>query len=81
MCASVVDRLQRSVGEVGGRKVRDGVAAWLEEQDGVVALHHGSAAELGAHATPQRLGVKHALWNVGHEESAVGVTTEWPLLP
>ena len=79
--AAVIGRPQRSLGEVTDREVRDRVAAGLEQQHGIVALHYGAPAELGAHTAPQRLGVQHALRDACHEELSVGVAAEWPLLP
>ena len=79
--AAMVARLQRAVGEVGEREVGDRVAAGLEQQHGVVALDDRAAAELGAQPAPQRLGVEHALRHPGHEELAVGVAAQRPLLP
>ena len=79
--AAVLDRLQRAFREVRAREVRDRVAAGLEEQDGVVALHDRAAAELGAQAAPQRLGVEHPLRHRGRQELSVGVAAERPLLP
>jgi hypothetical protein len=81
MLGAPVDRPQRAFAEVGDREVRDGVTTRLEEQDGVVALHHGPPVELGAHPPPQRLGVQHALRHTGHEELPVRVATQRPLLP
>ena len=43
MLGAALDRHERAVGEVADREVGDGVAAGLEEQDGVVALHDGAA--------------------------------------
>jgi uncharacterized protein (DUF427 family) len=45
------------------------VAAGLEEQDGVVALHHDAPAQLRPQPPAQRLGVEDALRNVGYEEA------------
>jgi hypothetical protein len=70
---AVLDRPERAVGEVGTREVRDRVAPRLEEHDGVVALHHGATAELGAQAAPQRLGVQDALGHAGDEEAPAGI--------
>jgi hypothetical protein len=61
--AAVIGRPEHAVGEVGGREVRDRVAARLD----------GAAAQLGAHAAPQRLGVQHALRHSGHQELPIGV--------
>ena len=72
---AVIGRLQRAFGEVGDREVRDRVAPGLEQQDGVVALHDGPAAELGAHAAPQRLGVEHPFRHAGYEELSAGIAT------
>jgi len=41
----------------------------------------GTAAELGAQAALQRLGVEDARGDPGHEELSVGVAAERPLLP
>ncbi len=73
--SAVVGRPERALGEVGDREVRNGIAARLEEQDGVVALDHGAAAELSAHPAAQRLRVQHALRHAGHQELPVGVST------
>lgn len=79
--AGVVGRPECSWGDVADREVRDGVAARLEEQDRVVALHHGAAAQHSAHPPPQRLGVQHLLRQPGHQELSAPVTAEWSLLP
>ena len=81
MPAAVVARHEHAVGEVGAREVRDRIAARLEQQDRVVALHDGAPAELGAQPAPQRLRVQHALGHPRHQELAVGVAAERPLLP
>jgi hypothetical protein len=81
MLGAAVGRPERAVGEVGDREIGDGVAAWLEEQDGVVALDHGPAIQLRAHPAPQRLGVEHALRHAGNQELPIGVATQRPLLP
>jgi len=81
MLSAAVGWPERTIGEVGDREVRDGVAARLEEQDGVVALDHGPAIQLRAHPTPQRLGVEHALRHAGNQELPIGVATQRPLLP
>jgi hypothetical protein len=73
--AAVVGRPEHTVGDVADREVRDGVAPRLEEQDGVVALDYGAAAEHGAHPAPQRLGVQHSLRHSGRQEPPVGVAT------
>jgi hypothetical protein len=79
--AAVVCRPQRAIGEVLDREVGDRVAARLEEQDGVVALHHGLSTELGAHVPPQWLGVQDALRHPGDQELPGGIAAERPLLP
>jgi hypothetical protein len=79
--AAVVGRLECPVGEIGDREVGHGVAARLEEQDGVIAAHHGHPIELGTHPAPQRLRVEQALGDARDEEAPVGVVAERPLLP
>ena len=79
--AAVVARLERAVGEVGAREVRDRVAPRLEQQDDVVALDDGAIAELGAQPAPQRLGVQHPLRHGRNQELPVGVAAQRPLLP
>ena len=81
MLGAAIRRPERALREVGEGEVRDEVAARLEEPDRVVALHHGPAAQLRAHPTPQRLGVQHALGHARHQELPVGVTAQRPLLP
>ena len=77
----MLGRPQRALGEVADREVRDRIATGLEQDDGSVAPHHGTTAELGAHAAPEGLGVQHALWHAADEELTVGAAAEWPLLP
>jgi hypothetical protein len=79
--AAVIGRSERAVGQVGKREVRDRVAAGLEEQHGVVALHHSAAAKLGTQPAPQRLGVQHSFRHAGHQELPVGVAAQRPSLP
>jgi hypothetical protein len=79
--AAVIGRPKRAVGEVGEREVRDRVAPGLEEQDGVVALHHDATAELGAQPAPERLCVQHPLRHGRNQELPVGVAAQRPLLP
>ena len=81
MLAAVIARPERALGEVGEREVRDRVATGLEEQDGIVALHHGAAAEHGAQPAPQRLGVEQALRHPRSQEPPAGVAAQRPLLP
>jgi hypothetical protein len=79
--AAVFGRPERAVGEVGDREVRDRVAARLEQQDGIVALHDGASAELRAQPAPQRLGVQHPLRHRRNQELPVGIAAQRPLLP
>ena len=81
MGAPVVGRLQRALGKVADRKIRDRIASGLEQDDGVVATHGGSPAEFGAHPAPEGLGIQHALRHAGDQEMSVGVAAQWPLLP
>jgi hypothetical protein len=78
---AAVRRPQRTLGEVGDREVRDGIAPRPEEHDRVVGLDHGPAAQLGAHPAPQRLSVEHPLRHAGYEEPPVRVSAQRPLLP
>jgi hypothetical protein len=77
--AAVVERLERTLGEVADREVGDRIPIRLEEQDGVVALHHAFAAGVGFTASP--LIASHAFHGALLDQAKVGILATALLAP
>src|SRR5262249_46573526 len=71
MLRSVLSTLQGVGTDVALGEIGHGIAAWLEEHDGVLTIGNPGSAEADAHAPTQRLDVQQSLrQRFGHEEPA-----------